>query len=88
MWFSWYALLVWIALVMDLSELMIPVSGKYTRYNVVVDTSDGLYTGKFSQREKCYVAVCIDGQYYLKIPSIALSGILLVADEGSRQLCD
>jgi len=73
---------------MDLSDLLLPVSGEYAAYEAVIDTSSDLYTGKRCPRDKRYKTVCIDGGYYLKVPVLALSGLLLVADQSTRQPSD
>ena len=72
----------------DIHDLMLPVSGQYRRYKVLLDTTSELYSGKHYRRAKTYETVCKDGKYFLAISAIACSGMVLVPDEASKQPCD
>lgn len=82
------ALIVLSYAAVDLPDLLLPVSGEFTRYNLLLDTSDEMYTAKHCQRPKQYNAIRIDSRYYLKVPVLALSGMLLIADQSSRKRSD
>ena len=72
----------------DINDLLLPVLGNYRRYTVVLDTTSELYSGKHCKREKSYDTVCKNGKYYLAIPAIACSGVVLIPDPASKQPCD
>ena len=72
----------------DLPDVLLPVSGRYSRYKVLADTANEAYTGKPSKRSTAFEAQCRGGKYYLAIPVTSLSGMLLVPDEASKQPSD
>ncbi len=72
----------------DINDLHLPVSGDYRRYRVILDTTAELYSGKHYRRQKAYETVCKDGKYYLAIPAISCSGLVLEPDPTSKQPCD
>ncbi len=72
----------------DLPDLQLPVSGAYSRYRVLVDTACDAYTGKSQKRADHYETVCKNGKYYLAIPMVACSGVLVVPDPASKQPSD
>jgi len=72
----------------DSRPLTIPVSGKYSRYRVSIDTASELYTGKPCTRQTVYEAVESKGSYSLAVPAVACSGVILEADPQSKQSSD
>lgn len=68
----------------DRDNFLLPVSGKYSRYNVLIDTTSDAYTARPVRRSKTFETITQNGKMYLQIPAFSCSGILLKPDPFSK----